>query len=86
MMDVYTAIAFGAVVALAAMWAWCSWAHGNAWCLIIGMGGVIVILAGSSIVWPVWVTVLLVWLVVSAMFASPIGWWLKRLSTEEEQK
>lgn len=55
------------------------------WRVIIAMGGICVILAGASLVWPEWVMGLLTWLAVGFVFSWLLASVIGQLRTEAKQ-
>lgn len=90
-MDAYVAIALGAVTVVWVTLGWPRRARTSAWRVIIGMCGVSAILTGSNMVWPDWISGLLLGLAVASLISLAIGlvrkdWQAELVLTEVRQE
>ena len=83
-MAAYIAMVVGVCLMLWVLAGWPRRARYSAWRVITGMGGVSVLLAGSSLVWPIWATGLLLWLAVASLVGLWLGLVFKSLSAERK--
>lgn len=83
-MAAYIAMVVGVCLMLWALAGWPRRARYSAWRVITGMGGVSVLLAGGSLVWPEWATGLVLCLALAVLIGLWVVLELKSLNAGRE--